>query len=191
MIRGIIFDCFGVLCQGSLEYLMSQASPENRQKISDTNHASDYGYIDRQEYIVTMAELLGRDQAEIESIMQRFHMRNEPMITFAKSLQPAYKIGLLSNVGDGVIDKLFTDDELTHFFDAVVLSGQEGMAKPYPEIFELAASRLGLAPEECVMIDDIPRNVEGAQAVGMYGIVCSSVVQVQTELAVLLDGHHA
>ena len=56
-------------------------------------------------------------------------------------------------------------------FDAVLLSGQEGLRKPEPEIFRLAARRVGAQPNACVFVDDIAANVEGARAVGMAGIV--------------------
>jgi putative hydrolase of the HAD superfamily len=56
-------------------------------------------------------------------------------------------------------------------FDAVLLSGQEGLRKPEPEIFRLAARRVGAQPTACVFVDDIAANVEGARAVGMTGVV--------------------
>lgn len=49
MIRGILFDCFGVLYGGSLETLASMAPTERRQEIHDINSAKDYGYIGYQE----------------------------------------------------------------------------------------------------------------------------------------------
>jgi len=186
MIRGIIFDCFGVLCQGSLDYLVARAAPDVRQAVVDTNHAADRGFIDHVEYVETMAALLATSPDEIREIIRKYHIRVEPMFALARSLKPDYKLALLSNVGGSVIDRLFTADELTHLFDTVVLSGEVGMVKPYPEIYELAASRLSLRPDECIMIDDIPRNVEGAEAVGMKGIVCGSVAQTKRDLDDLL-----
>ena len=56
-------------------------------------------------------------------------------------------------------------------FDTVVLSGREGLRKPEPAIYLLAAARLGLEPDRCVFIDDMPANVEGASAVGMAGVL--------------------
>jgi putative hydrolase of the HAD superfamily/hydrolase len=56
-------------------------------------------------------------------------------------------------------------------FDAVVLSGREGVRKPEPKIFRLSARRLGVHPAACVFVDDISVNVEGARAVGMTGVV--------------------
>lgn len=55
-------------------------------------------------------------------------------------------------------------------FDAVVISGEVGMRKPDPQIYLMAASKLGLSPEECVFVDDFQVNVAGAEAVGMKGV---------------------
>ncbi|MEB3372000.1 HAD-IA family hydrolase [Saccharopolyspora sp. S2-29] len=55
-------------------------------------------------------------------------------------------------------------------FDAVVLSGVVGFAKPDAEIYRLTARRLGLDPGECVFVDDLRRNVDGAVAAGMVGV---------------------
>lgn len=77
------------------------------------------------------------------------------------------KTGLVSNTW-GLRDASPWYDEV---FDAVVLSGQEGLRKPAPEIFQLTARRLGVSPVTCVFVDDIAANVDGARAVGMTGIV--------------------
>jgi putative hydrolase of the HAD superfamily/hydrolase len=61
--------------------------------------------------------------------------------------------------------------ELRGMFDAVVLSHEEGCRKPEPRIYLLAAARIGVEPEACVFVDDIPTNVEGAEAVGMAGVL--------------------
>ena len=45
------------------------------------------------------------------------------------------------------------------------------MAKPEPAIFHLAAERLGLAPAECVFVDDWDKNVEAARDVGMQAVL--------------------
>jgi 2-haloacid dehalogenase len=54
-------------------------------------------------------------------------------------------------------------------FDGIVVSAHEGLLKPDCRIYELLCSRHGLAPEDCLFIDDSPPNVEGAQDVGMRG----------------------
>lgn len=71
-------------------------------------------------------------------------------------------------------------------FDTVVISGRVGMRKPEPRIYRHTAAALGLRPEECVMIDDLPHNVRGAVAVGMVGIQHRSYPETVLELEAVL-----
>lgn len=59
---------------------------------------------------------------------------------------------------------------LGEVFGVTVVSGEEGIMKPDPRIFEILCGRAGVAPSECVFIDDAAHNVAGACAVGMDGI---------------------
>jgi len=56
-------------------------------------------------------------------------------------------------------------------FDAIVRSDEVGLRKPDPAIYLLAAERLQVRPAECVFVDDLLQNVEGARAVGMHAFV--------------------
>jgi putative hydrolase of the HAD superfamily len=76
--------------------------------------------------------------------------------------------GLISNSWGGTTyDRVDFDD----LFDAVVISGEVGLHKPEPEIFRMGAERIGVAPEECVFVDDLRENCAGAEAVGMTAIL--------------------
>lgn len=59
---------------------------------------------------------------------------------------------------------------LTTIFADIVVSGQVGMLKPEPGIYELLLQRNGLRASDCLFIDDSPANVAGAQAVGMQAL---------------------
>ncbi len=52
-------------------------------------------------------------------------------------------------------------------FGVTVVSGREGVIKPDARIFDLLCNRAGLAPRECLFIDDSARNIAGAAAFGM------------------------
>ena len=56
-------------------------------------------------------------------------------------------------------------------FDVVVISAEVGLHKPQPEIYLLAAERLGLEPADCVFVDDLRENCDGAEAVGMTAVL--------------------
>jgi putative hydrolase of the HAD superfamily len=78
------------------------------------------------------------------------------------------KTGLISNTWGGPQDM---GEDLNSLFDTVVRSGDVGLRKPEPEIYRLAAERVGIPEQECVFVDDIPANVEGARAVGMWALL--------------------
>lgn len=52
-------------------------------------------------------------------------------------------------------------------FDAVVEAGQMGLAKPEPEAYLRAAATIGEEPSNCLLVDDQPVNLAGAERVGM------------------------
>ena len=59
---------------------------------------------------------------------------------------------------------------LDQLFDAIVISGEVGLNKPDAEIFELAADRVRVPAGECVFVDDLRENCEGAERVGMTAV---------------------
>ncbi|HWH32877.1 MAG TPA: HAD-IA family hydrolase [Egibacteraceae bacterium] len=71
-------------------------------------------------------------------------------------------------------------------FDAVVISGEVGMRKPDEDIYRYAAELLGLEPAGCVFVDDLDRNVEVAERLGMAGIVHRDNDETLPRLAELL-----
>jgi len=189
VIRGIIFDCFGVLYHGSLGHLRELTPIEKLQEMNDLSHASDRGYISHDDYFSQVGELIGRSKDEVKKIIQQNHVRNEPMIEQVRLLKGSHKTALLSNVGYGVIQGLFSDQELRELFDVVVLSSDVKMAKPDMEIFQYVAARLDLAPAECLMVDDLTENIDGAIMSGMQGILCADTQQCISDIndALVLD----
>jgi 2-haloacid dehalogenase len=57
--------------------------------------------------------------------------------------------------------------DFLRWFDGTVVSSSEGVIKPDPRLFRVLLERYGLQPETTLMIDDNPRNVEAARALGM------------------------
>lgn len=174
MIRAIVFDCFGVLYGGSYEALQQLCRPDQLLELRDFNHQADYGFITSADYVRGVAELVGKTEQDIADILHTKHVRNQELVTYVAKLRGEYKTALLSNVSDGMIERLFTPDELMEFFDVVLLSNKEHLVKPNPAIFELVADRLGLTTGECVMVDDLFDNCEGAEAAGMQSILHTS-----------------
>jgi HAD superfamily hydrolase (TIGR01509 family) len=77
--------------------------------------------------------------------------------------------------------------ELNGIFDTVVTGDDVSHSKPDPEIYLIAAQRLGLAPADCIAIEDAPAGVEAARRAGMRCIaVANSVAREQLQQADLI-----
>jgi putative hydrolase of the HAD superfamily len=98
---------------------------------------------------------------------------NEPMIELMRSLRDrGFRMALLTNnvrEWEPLWRSMMPVDEV---FELVVDSAYVGMRKPEPEIYELAVERLGdgIAPPDCLFIDDVEVNVDAARALGMRAV---------------------
>ncbi len=92
------------------------------------------------------------------------------------------KTGLISNSWS---TDHYDRELLLELFDASVISAEVHLHKPQPEIYRLAADRLGVAPQQCLFVDDLRENCEGAEAVGMTGIRHRSAPETIARLAEL------
>lgn len=118
----------------------------------------------------------------VQSYRLKEMLRNQPLIDLTQELRKDYKVGLLSNMSEATMSRYFTKDERDRLFDAVVLSGDVGVAKPHPEIFHAVLNRLGVSPAGAVFIDDDDTNVLSARSVGMQAICYQDTVQLLREL---------
>lgn len=69
-------------------------------------------------------------------------------------------------------------------FDAIVVSGREGVTKPDARIYEILFARSGRAPEELVFVDDVARNIAAAEKLGMAGVLYAPGMDLMAELRV-------
>ncbi len=68
-------------------------------------------------------------------------------------------------------------------FNGVMVSAEERVIKPNAEIYRRLCDKFSLKPEECFFVDDVPRNIEGAKAVGFGGYVFDGdVAKLKAEL---------
>lgn len=186
MIRGIIFDCFGVLYRGSIAHLHELTPAHNRAELTNLSLSFDYGYVSHQDFLIQASVLAEKSPEEIQAIMDMDHVRNDILVDYIRGLRPDYKIGLLSNVGRGVMDRLFSAAEQDELFDTVVLSSEVGIVKPDAAIFTLTADKLGVSSEECLMIDDLSANINGAIAAGMQGVVFITTESFLSDMKMLV-----
>jgi putative hydrolase of the HAD superfamily len=166
-----VFDSFRAFCRD--EGLDTEAvrrlfrdEPEALRLV----RAIETGSLSEDEFGERFGGLLGVERRA--GLVERMfgHIRPEPTMVEAvrRARSQRIRTGLVSNsMGVGRYDR----STFPELFDGVVISGEEGMHKPQPGIFRLGAERIGLRPEQCVFVDDLRENCEGAEAVGMTAIL--------------------
>ena len=73
--------------------------------------------------------------------------------------------------------------DFLNLFEDIVVSGQEGVAKPDLEIFTILQERIGHSLDGCIFIDDSPRNVEAAAEAGLDAILFTDTGHLRRDLA--------
>jgi epoxide hydrolase-like predicted phosphatase len=107
---------------------------------------------------------------------------NPPVLDLLRRLKTGYRMILLSNTDVerfGFVKKKFPE---IFIFDEYVLSYEVGYLKPHPRIYKEALAKADVRAEECVFLDDLQENIEGARNVGMNAILCEPHTDLAAEL---------
>jgi putative hydrolase of the HAD superfamily len=108
---------------------------------------------------------------------------NERTLAWHKQLtEKGLLTGILSNMGDSVLEVLLEKFAWIEDFDVLIWSYQHGLVKPDPAIYRLVLERLGTAPEETLFLDDKLENIEAARQLGMQGLQFTTVDQLREDL---------
>jgi putative hydrolase of the HAD superfamily len=108
---------------------------------------------------------------------------NPAMVAWqARLRERGLKTAILSNMGDSVHESIERAYDWIGSFDVRVWSYELRVAKPEPAIYEHVLEKLGTRPEETLFLDDKPVNIEAAHALGMKGIVFSTVDKLRADL---------
>src|SRR5262245_63026 len=111
---------------------------------------------------------------------------NEEVCSLLPSLKGHYRLLLGSNTNEihaAHFRRQFA--EVLRDFDHLVLSHEVGVRKPREGFFRHCERLAGCAPHECLFIDDLAANVEGARACGWHGIVYTGAGELRADLAAL------
>jgi putative hydrolase of the HAD superfamily len=127
------------------------------------------------------------DQTAIETInridARLWTTQNPAILAWQQALKARGLLtGILSNMGDNVLENIEREFDWIHRFDALIWSYQLGIAKPDPAIYHAVLAKLGTSPAETLFIDDKQVNIEAAQTLGMKAIVFSDVAQLRIDL---------
>ncbi len=107
----------------------------------------------------------------------------EPVVAILGALKRAgYRLYGLSNWPAGKFALVRSRYPFFAWLDDMVVSGEVGVAKPDPRIFDLLLAKIGRPAAQCLLIDDSPTNIEAAHRLGFQTIHYQSPGQLQAEL---------
>ncbi|MBE5807894.1 MAG: HAD family phosphatase [Clostridiales bacterium] len=179
MLRNIIFDCGGVICEFDVErILLRYFAPEDVGTARDilfrdwaTIDAGDMVYED---YVAWKVPLMPeRLQAQTGRFFDGWYKTQPPIedvwALAARLKARGYGVYLLSNAPTVYHDCIADVFPVIKMFDGMVISAPIKMTKPNRDIFEYTLQKFGLKAEECLFVDDVQANVDGAKACGLDG----------------------
>jgi HAD superfamily hydrolase (TIGR01509 family) len=123
-------------------------------------------------------------QRQLTAFQQRYYQDEKINLTvlgLIKQLAKNHQLAIVSNHPPG-LKRWLEDWHIDNLFDAVICSGDEGVAKPDSAIFLLALKRLGVTAPETIFIDDTKEHVLAARALGMNGHHFTSAAELQLDL---------
>ena len=150
----LVFDLGGVLIDWNPEYLYSKIIPDEKERrwFLSTICTPEIYYSPR------WKEMLGGPIHETVEIFRqlKFHTR--------------LKLYALTNWSAETFPVALELYEFLHWFDGRLVSGEEKVRKPFPEIYRLLIDRFVIEPEKAIYVDDNIRNVLPARELGFHGI---------------------
>ena len=99
----------------------------------------------------------------------------------AELRKAGYHIAVCSNSVRDSIDLMMKKSDLYQFLDFFLSNQDVENPKPSPEIYTMAMDKLGLSPNECLIVEDNPNGIAAARASGAFVMEVTSVEEVNYE----------
>ena len=199
MIKTILFDLGGTIIPFDFQRgfdAMARHSPHSIEEIVRRVRSSDLfvrfekGQIEPRLFVEQFCRLIDC-RLDYERFCQIWGIIFLPQTLIDESLlirlKRRYQLLSLSNTNAIHFPQVVREYPILDHLQGHILSYEVGALKPAPEIYRAALARAGCRAQECLFIDDIAANIEGARREGIDGIVFENAAQLDRDLAVRLS----
>jgi epoxide hydrolase-like predicted phosphatase len=194
-IKAVVFDVGGVLVRtfdhsgrrawerrlglasGELEAIVLNSEMGRRAQRGEISDAELWQWVDNRFNLGDELGAFRRDFWKGDAV-------DRHLMRLIRGLRKQYQTAIISNATNALQETL-AGYGLLDEFDLVIGSAYEGVMKPDPAIYRRALEKLGRTPEETVFIDDAPRNIDAARALGMAVVLFTPQTELEKELAAL------
>jgi len=186
--EAVIFDMDGVLIDSEPIHvgIEKQLFDKLGIDVSETVHRSYMGasnefmYSDlrsRFKLSESVSELIESDELFRSDYFHRLDTipANDGLISLLGQIKTAgLKLAVATSSSPEIADLLLNKCGIASFFDAIVTTSEAGKSKPSPDVYLLAAQRIGVSPEDCIVFEDSPNGLSAAKSAGMFCVVIQS-----------------
>lgn len=194
-IRFVYFDLGNVLLDFTHERGFAQiadvagvTTDQVRAALVDTGLADRYesGDLSTEEFhseFCTLTESIASIEVLAKAWGDIFEIKPQTVALAASLKSAGHRVGILSNTCPAHWeDAVRRFRILSSYFDPVITSYEAKVMKPAAQIYETAAERVGLPPEEIFFVDDRQDNVDGARKAGWHAELFTGVLQLANDL---------
>jgi HAD superfamily hydrolase (TIGR01509 family) len=122
------------------------------------------------------------DLAEFTRLWNATFEADQNVVSIVDQLSQKWPLYLLSNTNENHFENIEERFNLARYFKELILSYQIGHTKPDAEIYEEVFRRSGLAPCDCLFVDDLVPNIEAAARLGMKTVLYKGANELKRQL---------
>jgi len=201
-INTIIFDLGGVLIDWNPKYLYRKIFDTEEEVNYFLNHIATSDWNEEQDagrsFEDGTKELLQKFPEEKwrQAILDFYGRWTEMLggridgtVSILKELieDPDYRVLALTNWSRESWPMALDLFDFLHWFEGVLVSGQEGMRKPAPKFYQLMMDRFQIDKQAAIFIDDNQRNVDASKKFGLDALLFTNAEQLRIDLERLLE----
>ncbi|HEP1897874.1 TPA: HAD family phosphatase [Kluyvera cryocrescens] len=191
-IKAVIFDMDGVLIEAKDWHYeaLNQALGLFGLEITRHEHLTTYDGLPTKDKLIMLSRDKGLSPALHDFInemkqqytMDMVHKFCKPMFHHEFALshlkQDGYKLAVASNSIKNSISVMMDKAKLADYLEFFISNQDVSKGKPDPEMYNLAISKLGLSPAECVIVEDNENGIRAAKASGANVLEVTTVYDV-------------
>jgi epoxide hydrolase-like predicted phosphatase len=183
--RVIVFDFFGVVCSEIAPFVLPKyMSPEEAVRYkAAVVYDADLGRITQDEMFENLSKIARVPPKQLEAEFWSCVRIDPEIVALIENLRTTHRVALLTNAIVPIFRQITTRHDLERLFETILVSSEEGMAKPDPAFYTLLTDRMNVRASDCLFIDDNPVNIEAAHAAGMNGLLFEGVEKLRRDLA--------
>jgi len=128
---------------------------------------------------LTIEDLVSKEKQAYNRLIEGKMKAVPGVVKVIKKLSKKYKIALASSSKLEEVEKVLAYFKIKEYFDEIITVDDVINGKPDPEIYLLAAKRLDVPADECVVFEDAAHGVDAAKSAGMRVIAVTTNLPVE------------